>query len=52
MVEFNKAAADGFKGFLQFQEQVEEHIKTMYDEGPLIFREACKKGNGCLHHMA
>ncbi|WP_419662122.1 hypothetical protein Dvar_25650 [Desulfosarcina variabilis str. Montpellier] len=42
MVEFNKAAADGFKGFLQFQEQVEEHIKTMYDEAP-YFPEACKK---------
>lgn len=42
MVGFNKAAVDNFKGFLQFQEQAEENIKTMYDQIP-YFPETCKK---------
>jgi len=42
MVDVNKAACDNFKGFLQFQEQAEEQIKTLYDEVP-YFPEACKK---------
>jgi len=42
VVGFNKAAVDDFKGFLQFQEQAEEQIKTMYEQIP-CFPEACKK---------
>ena len=42
MVGLNKAAVDNFKGFLQFQEQAEEQIKTLYDKVP-YFPEACKK---------
>ena len=42
IVDFNKAAVDNFKGFLQFQEQAEEQIKTLYDGIPYC-PEACKK---------
>ena len=42
MVDYNKATVDNFKGFLQFQEQAEEQIKTLYDGIP-YFPEVCKK---------